>query len=67
MSHCPNCKTNDGPHFVPPCVGEPGFFVCDTPEKRHQEFRIYYESILTNYAPGSPKWKDATAWLEMNQ
>lgn len=24
---CPNCG-EDGPHFVPPCCGEPGFFSC---------------------------------------
>lgn len=25
---CPNCG-GEGPHFVPPSMGEPGFFYCD--------------------------------------
>jgi len=24
---CPRCHT-PGSHFVPPCLGEPGFFIC---------------------------------------
>ena len=24
---CPNCG-EEGPHFVPPCFGDPGFFHC---------------------------------------
>ena len=27
-SKCPRCG-GEGPHFVPPCFGDPGFFVCD--------------------------------------
>lgn len=26
---CPNC-CGEGPHFVPPCLGDPGFFICGT-------------------------------------
>lgn len=26
----PWCKYGDEPHFVPPCLGDPGFFACDT-------------------------------------
>jgi hypothetical protein len=26
-SPCPNC-TENGPHFVPPSFGEPGFWTC---------------------------------------
>ena len=29
---CPNCG-KFGSHFVPPCVGDPGFFICKTKEK----------------------------------
>lgn len=29
---CPNCGKK-GPHFVPPCFGDPGFFVCE-PERQ---------------------------------
>ena len=29
---CPNCG-EDGPHFVGPSFGDPGFFLCDKPEK----------------------------------
>lgn len=28
MSKCVRCG-EDGPHFVPPCFGETGFFICD--------------------------------------
>lgn len=66
MSHCDNCHTNDGPHFVPPCVGEPGFFTCTTPEQRHADFRAYYTNNLTRYAEGSQRWHEAKEWLEMN-
>jgi len=29
MSICANCHHDDGPHFVPPFMGERGFFACD--------------------------------------
>lgn len=25
----PWCKYGDEPHFVPPCLGDPGFYMCD--------------------------------------
>lgn len=28
MSLCPNCN-KEGPHFVPPSLGERGFYICD--------------------------------------
>lgn len=28
---CSNCGEK-GPHFVPPCFGDPGFFICDKKE-----------------------------------
>ena len=28
---CPNCGEK-GPHFVPPSLGEPGFFICKKPK-----------------------------------
>ena len=27
---CPNCG-GSGPHFVPPCFGDSGFFICSKP------------------------------------
>lgn len=30
---CPNCGEN-GPHFVPPSLGEPGFFMCKKKENK---------------------------------
>lgn len=30
---CPNCQ-KDGPHFVPPSMGEDGFYICDHPDGR---------------------------------
>lgn len=27
---CPNGCGADGPHYVPPSLGDPGFFLCDT-------------------------------------
>lgn len=29
---CPNCGA-DEPHFVPPCFGDKGFYICDKPEQ----------------------------------
>ena len=31
---CSNCG-EDGPHFVPPSFGDPGFYMC-TPKEAHQ-------------------------------
>jgi hypothetical protein len=32
---CPNCKEyNKWGHYVPPSLGEPGFFICKWKEKR---------------------------------
>lgn len=31
MSKCIKCG-KEGPHYVPPSLGEPGFFVCDPTE-----------------------------------
>jgi len=31
---CPNCG-EPGPHFVPPSLGEPGFFLCDRPTETY--------------------------------
>jgi hypothetical protein len=28
ITECPNCHQK-GPHFVPPSLGEKGFFICD--------------------------------------
>ena len=66
MSYCDHCKTNDGPHFVPPSCGEPGFYYCATAQERFAVFKTYYEEVLANYVPGSPKWLDAKEWLERN-
>ncbi len=36
VGNCPNCGEKilyGGGHFVPPSLGEPGFFVCDKGEK----------------------------------
>lgn len=32
---CQNCG-GEGSHFVPPCLGEPGFFICGTDSRARQ-------------------------------
>ena len=53
MSYCPKCKTQNGPHFIPPSVGEPGFFSCDSAEETEEVFRKHHEMVLENYDPRS--------------
>lgn len=36
---CPNCGLK-GPHFAPPSLGEPGFFICwDAPTSKEKQRR----------------------------
>jgi hypothetical protein len=28
----PNCTYGDQPHYVPPCFGDVGFYMCDVPD-----------------------------------
>lgn len=37
MIRCPNCG-EQGPHFVPPSIGEKGFFICKTILPKGQTF-----------------------------
>lgn len=32
-SVCPRCGDSTGPHFVPPSLGEAGFYICDRADR----------------------------------
>ena len=66
MSFCPHCKTDEGPHFVPPCFGEPGFFLCGTPEDIFLQQKEAYLDRFQSYAKGSIRYEDAKLWLIEN-
>ena len=44
-SQCPNNCGEPGPHYVPPSLGEPGFFVC-TPLEGKQPFNDLYKKEI---------------------
>lgn len=50
-SGCPNCH-KEGPHFVPPSFGAPGFYLCQSDEEisevfaKHKEERDTQQEIL---------------------
>lgn len=39
-----------GSHFVPPCLGDPGFYICAPKEEVAKVFCEYYKERLTFYA-----------------
>lgn len=63
MSYCGHCKTNDGPHFIPPSLGDPGFYMCMTPEQITAVFEKHDHDVVANYHPDSPRAKMAAARL----
>ena len=65
MSYCPNCKTNDGPHYVPPMTGDPGFFMCGTDEEIFEAQKKAYLNQYLNYS-GGYKVECAKEWLLEN-
>ena len=65
MSYCPNCKTDNGPHYCPPSFGEPGFFMCGTPEQRFEEMKKSMIEQYVNYM-GGMKLEVARNWLVSN-
>lgn len=63
--HNPNC-TMRGPHFVPPSFGDPGFYMCMTPEAIKALWLEHSREVLRSYAPGSERYEAAKAYLVAN-
>jgi hypothetical protein len=42
---CSNCG-KPGPHFVPPCFGDEGFYMCDRFEKHSQYGNIGLQTLI---------------------
>jgi hypothetical protein len=38
MSVCPNCG-KEGPHYAPPGLGDPGFYICEPQDERSAALR----------------------------
>lgn len=69
MTICVNCGL-EGAHFMPPCLGEPGFFVCE-PELVHVDGCECRECLLGRrveeevaFAISSPTPADSQEWLD---
>lgn len=57
-SKCPRCG-EDGPHYVPPSLGEDGFYLCDEAVQRDEKLREDIEEWLNSYSfclKGTPKF-----------
>jgi hypothetical protein len=64
MSFCPQCKTNEGPHYVPPSCNDPGFYLCMSEDALIEYLRKEYKERIVHYSPGSLRWIGAKAWLD---
>lgn len=63
MKRCPSCKRDisKGGHFVPPSIGDPGFFACDSileAEKKIEEDKrsLANTVIVESYASGKLRY-----------
>lgn len=54
MGKCPRCG-GEGPHFVPPSIGEEGFFVCEAMNKLNKEKRMEIDELEIRFTYHSPK------------
>ena len=60
---CPHCGRNEA-NFAPPCFGDPGFYLCMTPDEVEGVFKRHDEEVLRDYHPSSPKYLTALARTE---
>ena len=46
---CPNCGDPKGGHFVPPCFGDEGFFICEA-IRVYEELKANAEALPPEYS-----------------